>query len=215
MNFRGLQITLVILLLVFVNPAIAVTVYVTNSLQFGLHADKSTDSPVIKVVASGTPLEVIKSDDKTTFVRTAEGQEGWIDNSYLLQNNPTASITTSGTDGTLEQQLKTEMVRTGELQVEVAELRKRLGQNLNNDSLYEKIDQLTVEKKQLEVQLAQVFEGAGQPVVDLPGNTDGDEERYTLTYLLLAFGSALIAGIIAGFYLMDLIYRRRHGGFRV
>ncbi len=215
MNCHFLQSALVILMMVFVSPTFAETVYVTNSLQIGLHADKITDSPIIKVVRSGTSLEVIKSEDKITYVRTAEGQEGWIDNSYLLQNKPSATTTASSADGTQDQQLKTEMVKNGELQVEVAELRKRLGQNLNNDSLYEKIDQLTVEKKQLEVQMAQIFEGAGQPVVELPGNSDSNEGHYTLTYLLLAFAVALIAGIIAGLYLMDWMYRRRHGGFRV
>lgn len=215
MNCRFLQSSLILLLVVFVSPAIAETVYVTNNLQIGLHADKTTDSPIIKVMASGTPLEVIKAEDKTTNVRTAEGEVGWIDNSYLLQNKPSSAVSASGADGTQEQQLKTEMVKNGELQVEVAELRKRLGQNLNNDSLYEKIDQLTVEKKQLEVQLAQIFEGAGQPVVDLPDNAVGNEEHYTQTNLLLAFAAALVAGILAGLYLMDWLYRRRHGGFRV
>lgn len=222
MIYRWITQTSIMLLLVVCNAG-AATVYVTNQLQFGLHADKTISSPVVKIVPTGTPLELVKSEDQLSYVRTADGVGGWLDNSYLTQEAPvgmpaqTTSDAQLQSDGanSLEQQLKSERVKTGELQVQIAELRKRLGQDGSNDSLYEKIDQLAVEKKQLEVQLAQLLEGSGRPSFELLPDNAGPEGFYNLRNMLITLAVALIAGIIAGLYLMDFLYRRRHGGFRV
>jgi len=216
------------LLVLLAGNAGAATVYVTSQLQFGLHADKSIGSAVIKLVPTGTPLELIKTEDSFSYVRTEDGTGGWIDNSYLTQEVPVAagfteispsqpaSAENTGDESSLEQQLKSERVRTGELQVQIAELRKRLGQDGSNDSLYAKIDQLAVEKKQLEVQLAQILEGNG-PIgtVSRPVTDSGGGGLYNLRNVLIALSVALVAGMIAGLYLMDFLYRRRHGGFRI
>lgn len=210
----------------------AATVFVTSQLQFGLHADKSIGSPVIKLVPTGTPLELIKTEDTFSYVRTEDGTGGWIDNSYLTEDSPLTpaesaaspqtpsegqpqSPAVSGDEGTLEQQLKTERVRTGELQVQVAELRKRLGQDGTTDSLYEKIDQLAVENKQMEVRMAQLLEERGAPANVPRADNIGPDGLYNLRNMLITLAVALVAGIIAGLYLMDFIYRRRHGGFRI
>ena len=214
--------------LVFVAITVSAdTVYVTNRLQLGLHADKTDTSPIILLLDSGTALELIKTEGNLSYVHTADGIDGWVDSSYLLQENPATAvpsgdvpkplvIESSGADQTtLEQQLKTERVKTGELQVQIAELRKRLGQDGSNDSLYEKIDQRAVEKKQLEIQLAQLLEGSNQ-LTPVP-NADSIvvEGLYTPGNAIIAVVVSLIAGVIAGLYLMDFLYRRRHGGFRV
>ena len=203
------------------------TVYVTNRLQLGLHADKTDASPIILLLDSGTALELIKTEDNLSYVHAADGIDGWVDSSYLLQENPATAVPSgdvpaplvgqsSGADQTtLEQQMKTERVKTGELQVQIAELRKRLGQDGSNDSLYEKIDQLAVEKKQLEIQMAQLLEGSNQ----LPPVPNADsiavEGLYNPRNAIIAVVVSLIAGVIAGLYLLDFLYRRRHGGFRV
>jgi SH3 domain protein len=215
-----------IVLLIIALTVNAETVYVTNQLQLGLHADKSETSPITALVNSGTALELIKTEDKLSYVRTAEGKDGWVDTSYLIKTDPgntspsvAVPLNSDGAAGTevasLEQQLKSERVKTGELQVQIAELRKRLGQDGSNDSLYEKIDQLAVEKKQLEIQLAQLLEGSGQllPVPDAEITEPGG--LYNPRNAIIALVVALIAGVIAGLYLMDFLYRRRHGGFRV
>lgn len=199
----------------------AETVYVTGQWQFGLHADKSSGSPILRLVPSGTALERIKSEDESSFVRTPDGVDGWIHNSYLVTVPPDVpapaadGATPDADTGTLEQQLKSERVKTGELQVQIAELRKRLGQDGSNDSLYQKIDQLAMEKKQLEIQLAQVIETgtdpAGPGVSDIPT----DPGLYTPRNMMIAVGVALVAGVVAGLYLMDYQVRRRHGGFRI
>jgi uncharacterized protein YgiM (DUF1202 family) len=228
---RWYKYLLLLLVLASAN-ATAATVFVTSQLQFGLHADKSIGSPVIKLLPTGTPLELIKTEDTLSYVRTEDGTGGWIDNSYLTQDEPltpTDSVASpqtpsdvqqqspaeTGDGSTLEQQLKTERVRAGELQVQVAELRKRLGQDGTTDSLYEKIDQLAVEKKQMEVRMAQILEERGAPAAALRPDNTGPDGLYNLRNMLIALAVSLVAGIIAGLYLMDFLYRRRHGGFRI
>lgn len=219
----GWKTLLPVVLAVLVNGAGAATVYVTSELQFGLHADRLTTSPILKLVPSGTPLELIETEDQASFVRMADGTEGWLDNSYVV-NESAAATGLAGTEAdqglagqdaaTLEQQLKSERVKSGELQVQIAELRKRIGQDGSNDTLYEKIDQLAMEKKQLEVQLAQILEGDGPPAPALSANPDPGG-LYNLRNMAISLVVALVAGVIAGLYLMDFLYRRRHGGFRV
>ena len=66
----------------------AETVYITDSLLVGLHEQKSIDSPILKVLPTGTTLEVIKRDNDFVHVRDPKGVSGWISNNYLTTNNP-------------------------------------------------------------------------------------------------------------------------------
>lgn len=71
-----------------VTAAAADTLYITGQIKAGLHQDRQPDSPIVKVVPSGTAVEVIKSDDNASFVREPDGASGWIDNSYLVAQPP-------------------------------------------------------------------------------------------------------------------------------
>jgi len=235
-----------IVLFVVCPHASAVTVYISDKLQIGLYTDKSVSSPIVKIVPVGTPLELIKTEEALSFVRTPDGVGGWIDNSYLSQTAPgdaglrnaeakikileeslakarqTLTAVDAGTTGStdterfaLEQELKSERIKAGELQVEVAELRKRLGQDGSNDSLYEKIDQLSVENKQLQIQTAKLLEGASPGDLGLQPQSTMTESFFSMRNVLIILAITLIAGTGLGLYLMDMINRRRHGGFRI
>jgi len=239
-------------------PAGAETVYVTAQIRAGLHEEKSLDSPVTKLVVSGTALEIIKREDSLSFVREPEGTSGWIDNSYLSTETPAPSgqlkealdrgdvlerrlaeaqqqiadlsagrpaPAASGTESQrndalkkqiaeVEQQLKQERLDAGELRAQLAELKKRLGVNNDNASLYQRIQELEAEKKEFEVMRAGGAAGGTAAAGNAgPPATAG----ITLSAGNLATGLAiaLIAGLLAGIYLMDYLNRRRHGGFRV
>jgi SH3 domain protein len=66
----------------------AETVYITDSLFIGLHKERSIDSEILKVLPTGTALEVIIRDGDFVNVRDAEGVTGWISGNYLISNNP-------------------------------------------------------------------------------------------------------------------------------
>jgi SH3 domain protein len=66
----------------------AKTWYVTDKVLVGLYQDKSTDSGIIKVLPTGTPLEILQRDDKFAEVRAPDGNTGWVEYSYLMENKP-------------------------------------------------------------------------------------------------------------------------------
>lgn len=235
----------------FISPAMyGETTYVTDKLKVGLHEEKTLASPIIKVVSSGTTLEVIKREENLTFVREPQGATGWVDNSYLQNEAPADQqsniLKTRNTRlekqieelqkrisalndkkvpntlselkqqySTLQQDYKSERLRVGELQVQLAELRKRIGQDNDNESLYAEIKELEEEKKNLEVLLANALDtDAG--IQSIASNVPENKRIKSNWKNLIGYLSvALLIGLIAGVYLMDYLNRRRHGGFRV
>lgn len=222
-------------------------VYVTRDFKAGLHEEKSVDSPITKLVSSGAALEVIKREDPLSFVRTADGATGWIDNSYLVNELPTdteelkrmrersdalerrlneanqriaelesSSPAPAGAEGgagsalakrnqELEQQLKSERLRAGELQVQITELRKRLDLAGDESSLFERVEQLEAENRKLRLALP----GGAPPPEGASARPLDPKRAWGYALLLLAIG------IGGGMYLMDWLNRRRHGGFRI
>jgi len=224
----------------------AQTVYVTDQLQIGLHADKAIDSPILKIVPTGTALVVVKAEEKMSFVNEPGGISGWIDNTYLITNEPggnrlpeaeakiieleetlakaemkLAGIETGSMEAfvteidALAQQLKSERIRAGDLQTELAELRKRLDQDNSNDSLYDKIDSLSVENRQLQIQLARILENGSPDLPEMHASYLDTRSFFTPRNMIIALVIVLIAGVVLGLYLMDVVIRRRHGGFRI
>lgn len=242
-------------LLLAAAPVAAQEMYITDQIRAGLHEEKQADSPIIKTVPTGTPLEIIKREEESSFVREPDGATGWIDNSYLAEDNPGTppdvqarnritqleqeltearkEIRTLKAQAPREDQapaevqglqdrnkelqarLNEEKLKAGELQVQISELRKRLGMDNEKESLYREIEQLNQNNKQLEVRLARAQdlpeEARKQQALDARGGPGGDNWKRLLIYL----GFTLIIGLVLGVYLMDVINRRRHGGFRV
>ena len=57
--------------------------YVIDKLLVGIHETKDPDSAIVKVIATGAALEVIKREGDAANVREAGGAAGWIDAAYL------------------------------------------------------------------------------------------------------------------------------------
>ena len=61
------------------------TRYVTDQLEITLRSGKSTKHQILRMLRSGTPLEVLETDPDSgyTRVRTPDGAEGWVISRYL------------------------------------------------------------------------------------------------------------------------------------
>lgn len=68
--------------------ASAETAFVIDQLFVGVHQDRALDSPIIKVLPSGTPLEVLARDGEFAWVQMEDGAAGWVDVSYLMADKP-------------------------------------------------------------------------------------------------------------------------------
>lgn len=63
--------------------------YITQSLNIGIHENASLKSTILKLVPSGTELEILERDDHDRArVRTIDGMEGWVDARYLKPGIP-------------------------------------------------------------------------------------------------------------------------------
>ncbi len=235
--------SLVFLLLATVSlPVAAQTMYITDKLQIGLHAEKTLHSPIVSVIPSGTRLELIKREDDLSYVRDPSGIGGWIDNSYLSENtlaseqllaaqariaNLEQSLENLGDDSEksdipaiseeqmlqLQALLEEEQTRSESLQQQVTEMTNQLAAS-SQDSLYSKIEQLSTENTQLQSQLAHLLERPATGPLQMTAESISGDESGTGRYILTLFIAAIF-GLGLGIYIMDLTNRRRHGGFRV
>lgn len=240
-----IRLILSISLLVLSVNAWAEDIYLDDKIMVGLHQDKSVDTPIIKLLPGGTRLELVKRDTPLSQVRDAEGTFGWIDNDYLtdtppgraqlqmaldkvarleteianLKTTPTVGIQpeekqqTSGLEKEneeLKQLLKSERLRVGELQAQTADLKNKLGNRPDNSELTNQLQHLRKEKTDLEKRIASIHTGGNterKVTVDI-GESDWKK-------LLIYVGASLVLGFFLGLYMLDLVIRRRHGGFRI
>jgi SH3 domain protein len=66
----------------------AQTEYVTDRIEIGLHQQPDINSPVTRMLASGTKVEVLQQQDDFKRVRLADGSQGWISAGYLVARQP-------------------------------------------------------------------------------------------------------------------------------
>lgn len=71
-------------------PTVAETAYVIDELMAGIRASTSITDKVLRVVPTGTQLFVLERNGEFAKVRTEDGLEGWIDDSYLMTQPPAA-----------------------------------------------------------------------------------------------------------------------------
>ena len=232
-------------LLFMANYALAEDIYLDDKIMIGLHQDKSVDTPIVKLLPGGTKLELIKRDTPLSRVRDSEGTYGWIDNNYLTDTPPgraqlqialdrVATLETeianlkgiqteSGrseenqqTSGLekeneeLKQLLKSERLRVGELQAQTADLKNKLGNRPDTSKIDKHIQQLKQEKTDLENEIKSLKSGNNAE----PGFTINIGESDWKT-MLIRVCSSLLIGFLLGLYILDLVNRRRHGGFRI
>ena len=230
-NIRIIFISLFWLLATHV--AQAETIYVIDELKIGLHEEPSINRPIMKLVPSGTELSVIDRNEDLVHVQEPEGIQGWISNKYVVADKPAKarvhelekeiallkSTTTSsnaaesGTDTQkqLEQQLKSERLKSGVIQAKLTELKAKIANVDNSEQFLADIEQLKQENERLILQLA----SSGIEVQS--GSTTNDHSLFLngwkqfMTIFIILF----VIGMAAGAFVLDHLSRRRHGGFRI
>lgn len=235
-------IYIIVLLLLTTSRVWADTLYIDDKVLVGMHQENSVDSPILKVIPSGTALDVIKQDKPLSQVKGPDGTTGWIDNKYLVKTapgraqlqeaedkisqleaqvsalksntapeNPSTDKNLAKDNEDLKQLLKSERLRVGELQAQTAELKNKLAHENNNDESAKKLETLASENAGLKKQIDNLQKTAGNPSKKI----NIDLGAFNWKKMLISISISLILGFAAGIYVLDLIIRRRHGGFRV
>ena len=210
----------------------AETVYVIDELKIGLHENPTINSPITKLVPSGTELSVIERSDDLVHVKEPEGTSGWINNKYLVADRPgkahvlelekqIETLKSAATNTTqqseipdsqkdLVQQLKSERLKSGELEASLADIKAKIANVDNSNQFLGDIEELKQENEQLRSQL----ESSG---IEVEAETTSSNimSLHGWQQYLTAFIIILIIGMVVGAFILDYIGRRRHGGFRI
>lgn len=130
----------------------AETRYISDELEVTLRTGQSTQHQIVRMVKSGTPVEVLTADANTgyTKVRTPSGAEGWVLNRYLM-TSPSA-----------RQQLDELQRRLATLEIENKQLKEQSGTlKEQGKAAGQQQQNLENEKRQLEQELANIRKTAG------------------------------------------------------
>ncbi|MGW8247281.1 MAG: TIGR04211 family SH3 domain-containing protein [Acidiferrobacterales bacterium] len=115
------MITVGILLFLFGLPALGDTVYIKERLTAAIRADQLPDSAVVGRVQTGTGLELLEQGGDFTKVRTTDGVEGWVANSFITRDKPAAMRILAA-----ETRLKAAQAENNQLKKQVASLEQKL-----------------------------------------------------------------------------------------
>ena len=72
-------------------PLAAETVFVVDKLLVGVHQEKDLNSAIIKVLPTGSKLQVLGREGEIARVKDSAGVVGWVDVAYLMPEPPAAA----------------------------------------------------------------------------------------------------------------------------
>ena len=201
-NFRISALILALLLFVgaWAGAARAETAYVTDMLQLGVHGAPDTSDTAFTFLKSADSVEVLERNLFYARVRIADGREGWVRTTFLVDEPPPRLRVET---------VENERDRTA---ADLEKLRGRFNQQKSKLSELEgKISAneagVLAEQEELE-QLRAANDGLDERL---------ETYRYSLPifWFLIGIILSLGAGVFAGWWWLDNRSRMRHGGFRV
>jgi len=223
----------------------AETIYVIDELKIGLHEDRSIDSPIMKLVPSGTPLSVIERDNDLVHVQEPEGIRGWINSKYVINEKPGKSLITELENKNKVLQKENDLLKSNKTTTATntaspdneSNVLKELEQQLKSERL--KVGELQAQLTDLKTNIADIdnsdqylddikalkqenqllisqLEASGIEV-QAESNSMSDSTFVINNWknLSIAFLIIFVIGMAVGAFFLDFQNRRRHGGFRV
>ena len=220
------------------NLALGETAYIVDQLLVGLHQEKDIDSPIIKVLSTGTEVEIlIREGDYAQIRELAEGKTGWVDASYLMLDQPAKVLLTELQEKIktlenqqsvqssqkmqaqiedLKQNLSSEKLKAGELEAKISQQEKKLAHiEANGDE--NQITDLETQNRKLQSQLDAALQDESEQII----LTNNQPPLMQLLSSLkerpiqILLGVLALAAFLFGRRWEDKKIRRRHGGFRV
>lgn len=89
----ALSLTLGLMALVIgAPPAGAEKAYVSDEFTITMRSGQGNEFRIIKVLKTGSPLEVLERGDRYSKVRTSDGEEGWVLSQYVTSETPKSAI---------------------------------------------------------------------------------------------------------------------------
>jgi len=184
-----------LLLLLLSSPLSAA--YITDKLLAGMYEKPEASAEPLKVLPSGTPVELLKTEGTFTQVRLPNRSEGWVESHFISEEKPA-------------------QVMLLELQATAGELRRKLQQAQTELEQSKKTspDQAATEKK-----LAEAKRQVNKLTQALYESESKLADRQSLLalplWLLPTAGLLLLLGFISGIIFRNYRLRKRLGGLRL
>lgn len=202
-----------ILILLLIFPAVALSAHITDKLLAGMYETPNSQQSPIKLLSSGTPIELIGEKDGFINVRLVDGKTGWIEKRFLSENKP-AKVRLLALQSKYRQlQAKLDLVEEGLLESTKAKESQTalLPLVLPESSTSQRHGLANAELK---------AEALQPPLVEYPLLEEAPIENTGLSYTtvllaLLSLSLFLALGVIVGMWLQDQRQLKRHGGFRI
>jgi SH3 domain protein len=171
------------LLLAIAGSAAAETVYVHDYLRLSVRASPTSSSASIQVVATGDVLAVLERAGDYIRVRTEEGTEGWVSNSYVSSERPARLQL---------EELRQDLSR---IEAETERLRSELrSSNERGEAVTKQLNEVAAENSSLQQQLSRYT---------------GSSARLAREYAWLIQGAFIVGLFLLGFSLGVRWYKRR------
>jgi SH3 domain protein len=195
-----IRTALTVALLFFAGNVGAQTAYVTDMLQLGVHTAPDTSDSAFTFLKSADSVEVLERNIFYARVRIADGREGWVRTTFLVDEPPP--------------RLRVEMVERERDQTaaELKKSRERYNQQRSKLGELEKeisTNQSGVRAEQEELERLRVQNG------ELENELEAYSASLPMFWVLVGIVISIGAGFFAGWWWIDSRIRMRHGGFRI
>ncbi|WP_435236162.1 TIGR04211 family SH3 domain-containing protein [Psychromonas sp. PT13] len=187
------------LTLIFCVNAFAATRYVSEDIYTYLHSGPSLDYRIIGTVKVGSKLTTLKYDSNTKFmqVRTDKGKTGWVKNSELQEELPSAALLPQVQKELLEAQTRlknidSENARTQQENIQSITDKENLIAKLQSEKKFLEENMEKLKAKNLELDLLQ----------------DTKDERVKMEWMMYG-GSVLVFGLLIGLIIPFLPRRKK------
>ena len=180
--------------------ALGETAYVTDNLRLGLYEAEDTSGRPTRMLGSGQAMEILSRDRNYANVQLPDGSEGWVKSAYLVEDKPAKLIVAELT------------AERDALLTELDEVKKAFAEPAAT------IDALRTDALTFDTQLAEsnsranALEEEKTSIRDLRELYKGS---LPFSWVALAIGVCLMAGILLGMWWVDRQNRVRHGGIRI
>lgn len=182
--------------------ASAETAYVSDKIQAGIRAQPVKEGPALKIVSTGTVLEVLERMAGFARVRDAEGVEGWIDAGVLTAELP-ARTQMEG----MKSQLNTLKAQVDKAQASLAQ------ETAKSADLAKRLAEKTAQTEKLSVQIPSPTPA---PIEVMPVDEQPSTERSWFSLGWSAFSFAmLVVGFFAGVTWLREVNRKKLGGMHL
>jgi len=176
------------------------TAYVTDNLRLGLYAAEDTSGRPTRMLESGQAMEILSRDRNYANVRLPDASEGWVKTAYLVADKPAKLIVAELT------------AERDALLLELEALKQAFAEPAAT------IDALRADALTFDTELAE-SNARAKSAEEVNASIRGLKEKYKgslpLTWVAIAIGVCLIAGLLLGMWWVDRQNRNRHGGIRV